>query len=500
MSVCRGCLQQDPDFLLSLNAAIEEIPLGKMFRCLTGIRVSREGDLPRYICQQCADGLAESYKLRSKFLLSDKHLRSLLRQDPQLISFASEASEEMEVLEYSDHPPEEDEIEDEEEPIGSNYLTEDEEKSFTTSVADEMGTEQRRFTEEIKIEPLMGCTVKEQQKLGSSCTKEEVLSEAEYLIDEDISCEGTNTIENAEFESIAQSKTSIESKLSGHSEVMCCTCPGVMFASKDDLLQHSEKVHKKERYTKHIRPYECDICYKRFLSQAALFKHQEYPYRAKKYACKLCEARFHSRSAVLNHEKSTHIRTRSYECNVCQKAFFTQSTLLCHQLVHREKQFQCSVCDKQFGRKIDMLAHLQATHIDERPFSCDTCAKRFKTKAHLRHHCLVHSGSRPIKCKYCDKGFQTYSDRKVHQLKHENIDSFACKFCSKVYQRNYKLQVHVRKHHTGERPFECEYCEKKFVQRWELTKHYHKMHKVENTAKPAAEVVTIAGNTRPDDV
>ncbi|XP_058059560.1 zinc finger protein 271-like [Anopheles bellator] len=480
MSVCRGCMRKDPDVLLSFNVAIEEVPLEKMFTCLTGIRVSRECDLPRYICQQCADGLAESYKLRSKFLLSDRQLRSLPTQEQQSISFASEAIEEVDVLEYSDHPPEEDEIEDEEETIGSNYLLEDEEKSSTTRIADEMVTEQRRFTKEIKIEPLMGCTVKEQQKLESGFTKEEVLSEEEYLIDEDTPCEGTENVENgtenAEFESIEQSKPSIESKLPGHSEVMCCNCPDVVFASKDDLWQHSEKVHKKERFSKHVLPYECDVCYKRFLTHAALFKHQSYPYRVKKYACKLCEARFHSRSAVLNHEKSTHIRTRSYVCNVCQKAFFTQPTLLCHQVMHREKQFQCSVCDKQFFRKTDMLAHLQTTHSDERPFSCDICPNRFKTKPHLQQHRLVHSGSRPIKCKYCDKGFQTYSDRKVHQLKHENLDSFVCKYCSKVYQRNYKLQVHVRKHHTGERPFECECCEKKFVQRWELRKHYQKMH------------------------
>lgn len=260
---------------------------------------------------------------------------------------------------------------------------------------------------------------------------------------------------------------------------ICCGCK-MQFSSNEELLQHSADEHEKMRLKRSAKPFECNVCFKRFLSEARLILHQSYVYREKNHVCDKCSSRFTCRGSLLNHMK-THA-DRTYFCEDCDKSFHTSSTLKSHRLLHSEsKQFKCPAedCDKSFLRKSDLHIHL-VSHSDERPFECEICSSRFKSKAHLVHHGKVHTKEKPYKCNKCDKAFGTYSARKFHQLAHEGIHPYKCSYCDKIYQRNTKLQVHIRRIHTGERPFACDMCEdERFYQNWELTAHKRKVHNLE---------------------
>ena len=76
--------------------------------------------------------------------------------------------------------------------------------------------------------------------------------------------------------------------------------------------------------------------------------------------------------------------------------------------------FQCDTCQKTFARlfgNINYLNYLNyffpdlndhaTIHADERPFECEICDQKFKTKSSLRDHETVHEELTPYECSIC---------------------------------------------------------------------------------------------------
>ncbi|NXS03442.1 ZN274 factor, partial [Oxylabes madagascariensis] len=45
------------------------------------------------------------------------------------------------------------------------------------------------------------------------------------------------------------------------------------------------------------------------------------------------------------------------------------------------------------------------THMEERPYECPDCGKRFQNSSHLIRHQGTHTRERPCKCPKCGKRF-----------------------------------------------------------------------------------------------
>ncbi|XP_053671844.1 zinc finger protein 726-like [Anopheles nili] len=231
---------------------------------------------------------------------------------------------------------------------------------------------------------------------------------------------------------------------------ICCGCnSSTEFDSQEDLDAHCEKEHKKYRITDNsIRPFECNVCFQRFLSETLLKHHRERAYRKRPYICRSCATAFFTNSALKRHEKMCNVVGSSYTCEQCGKRFRQILTLNNHRKLHQtEKTFSCPICAKTFKQKFEIPIHM-ITHTGEQPYPCDQCPARFKRKQALKNHQRHHLNPRPFKCTTCDEWFGSAAARKFHQQTvHEGLDPFRCEQCGISYGRRLRLTQHRKKFH-----------------------------------------------------
>uniref|UniRef100_A0A182PS75 Uncharacterized protein n=1 Tax=Anopheles epiroticus TaxID=199890 RepID=A0A182PS75_9DIPT len=315
MRTCRACLQKEADEYYSIFKRVNQTTLDDMFQLLTGLAVVRGDGLPDCVCQECSDFIVMCNNFRKKCLKSDTQLRALLPTDKNA--------------------------------NGQTQGELDEENSWTDE------------TEIFLEEPVMDN--------GTSMTESTTNHEFDFEMYEVVEVVEPGEIEALDdYEIIQQDAKDAqqdgkefttpqqpvnEMKETTRPFVECCSCTGLQFASSAELKQHSANVHEKERIFNNLRPYECNVCYKRFISHATLVKHQAAPDR------------------------------RVHE--------------LRHENIH---PFKCPHCDKTYGRNYKLQVHIRRVHTKERPFECAICSECFyqhwEMLAHRRvEHGIIEIGS-----------------------------------------------------------------------------------------------------------
>ena len=110
-------------------------------------------------------------------------------------------------------------------------------------------------------------------------------------------------------------------------------------------------------------------------------------------------------SSALATHKRTHIGDKPYECDVCNKRFTQSSNLAIHKRTHTgEKPYECDVCNKRFSDPSALTKHKRA-HIGQKPYECDVCNKRFSYPSNLTVHKRTHTGDKLYECDVCNKRF-----------------------------------------------------------------------------------------------
>lgn len=101
-------------------------------------------------------------------------------------------------------------------------------------------------------------------------------------------------------------------------------------------------------------------------------------------------------------------------CEVCGRKYTSNAALRYHQRVHTgERPYKCHMCEKTFTMPLFLKVHVR-THTGEKPYQCLQCPKAFSNKAALLRHDRVHTGVKPYKCPKCGKAFSQSNSMKLH--------------------------------------------------------------------------------------
>ncbi|XP_014834324.1 PREDICTED: oocyte zinc finger protein XlCOF19-like [Poecilia mexicana] len=138
-------------------------------------------------------------------------------------------------------------------------------------------------------------------------------------------------------------------------------------------------------------------------------------------------------------ENQNQERRKPFSCETCEKRFTAISTLNRHIRIHTgEKPFSCVNCGKGFSRKQHLTLHMRI-HTGEKPFSCVNCGKRFSGKWNLIQHMIIHSGEKPFSCVNCGKGFSEKRNLAQHMIIHSGEKPFSCVNCGKSFNQKQLL-------------------------------------------------------------
>lgn len=151
-----------------------------------------------------------------------------------------------------------------------------------------------------------------------------------------------------------------------------------------------------------------------------------------------------------------HANVKPYECEMCKKKFTRKGSLSKHMVTHLGgKLYECEICGKNFTQKYSLTQHM-LIHMGVKDHGCEICGKKFTQKSNLLQHLVTHTGERRHECEICKKKFTQKSYLSVHVLTHMEEKTHQCEMCGRSFKQNGHLLMHLRLVHATERPSEPE--------------------------------------------
>ena len=152
-------------------------------------------------------------------------------------------------------------------------------------------------------------------------------------------------------------------------------------------------------------------------------------------------------SSVTTHKKQSHPDgPKPWPCDYCEARFVSQSHLELHRRTHTgEKPWVCDVCGQGFAQKRNMVNHKQEHSGKGYDFHCETCGQQFKSKLQLERHMMDHTGIRPYPCDQCSQAFKCSNSLKSHKMSvHSDVKHFVCQHCGSGFSTSSGVSRHQK--------------------------------------------------------
>ncbi|XP_026168384.1 zinc finger protein 33A-like isoform X1 [Mastacembelus armatus] len=172
-------------------------------------------------------------------------------------------------------------------------------------------------------------------------------------------------------------------------------------------------------------------------------------HKIKPYSCNICGKRCVTEISLKTHSK-IHDETYEHPCKYCHVTFKRRVDKIKHEQLHQDSKdpYKCPDCPKTFATNIERKIHL-TNHRTPNVFICGVCGIEFKDVHHLRRHSVVHTGLKPYKCSVCQRAFNQPSHLKSHMRLHTGERPYKCQQCDKCFNHNVSLKSHVQRYHTS---------------------------------------------------
>lgn len=201
-----------------------------------------------------------------------------------------------------------------------------------------------------------------------------------------------------------------------------CEICGNGFSRLDTLKAHRDIIHlgvkkRKAAPRPSERKHVCNICGKAFLRRNNLSEHVRVKHNnnARKYICEECGEAFLRPFALESHTNKVHLNQKPYECEKCHKKYVSAVKLRQHKdycMKNEEDKLECEYCGKKFAHKNNLTMHLEAIH-SKTPPTCE-CGAVIKWRSSMAKHRRKCPLRQPALNEATTSGQQT---RKVRQSK-----------------------------------------------------------------------------------
>ncbi|XP_035527640.1 zinc finger protein 1035 [Morone saxatilis] len=185
-------------------------------------------------------------------------------------------------------------------------------------------------------------------------------------------------------------------------------------------------------------------------------------------SCHFCGKCFGTSQSLKKHERN-HRGERPYRCLECGKRFKKRAYLIGHKIVH-QKRIQCTVCRKILPTIGELIQHT-SSHLKKGKLQCPDCHLQFQYPAHLLRHLDSHK-NRENKASQLEERPQLKPQQSLETVKEQSgPKQLQCSLCKEVFDDAQVLRKHCLTHISGSSSNQCPFCKHNFTTRRYLLRH-----------------------------
>ncbi|KAJ8730274.1 hypothetical protein PYW07_017312 [Mythimna separata] len=270
-----------------------------------------------------------------------------------------------------------------------------------------------------------------------------------------------------------EEKYNISEKSNASAVFVCLVC-NKTFKRKEYLKMHSWTHMKKDKV--------CTVCGEAFHLQDQLLNHMDehlsYSGFSEEYQQgePIADPYSSDGSLLTARSVSQYIEVRPYECNICHRRFKRKQHVKVHQHVHDKpvEKIWCPICGQGFLSKELRDRHECAGNEDSEAPADELVELSEPPPC---PEVIMHEAKKENK--YPQEYMDVAEMAVLHSAQFVDVEEvyipvpvrvFVCKFCNKSFKRkdHYKIHLHI---HTGVKSFFCTECGKGFYRKDHLQKH-----------------------------